>query len=577
MKDVKINNIGIIFLFLFISINFLSSQNFNTVQVFNCDSSAGFVTSNLNVSVDNNIYLEGSGSIKIQAAANLTLGGWGSVSFSPTVTNFSVGQVLSFWMYTPDSAGRIKDMELTLVDINNSSATWKFYYKTPLNQWNYYIFWLDKPTSSSGNLNLTNIKSIVLRFQQSEQFNTQFELYIDDIRLYYGYEYGNNKFASISAVCSIDEAQKEKAAQEIVAKEISPWIDISNYITKADLARGFVEVAVSFYGTDNIRWIMIGDNDAGDEKDLRAYCDGVIYELLDTQYKTVSLDSVYPKDDKYVGAMSGSWVVLRFALPKEIQSYYKLYIGAGNFQPTELQVGIKRPYWMTTYYKAEAYVVSPMPGVYANIDLKNTPQKTGWEYDIVRKIYNYVSGEYEVSQGAEIEFDASNSVVHNMNTSIVDYVWDFGDGSAQATGVKVKHTFNNIGEYNVSLTLTTSDGKTFPELPYARKTIAVKVVPTPSDIDLYQNGPNPFDLSVNNPTTIIKYKLSEESEVTIKVYTLTGRIVKTLIDKQTMPAGEWYVTWDGKDENGSLVDSGLYLYSLVTPSKTVIKKMLVIK
>lgn len=553
----------------------LFSQTFNTIQVFNCDSSDGFSSTNLNVSADNSRYIEGSGSIKLQAAATLTLSGWGMASFNPTVGNFSVGQVISFWMYTPDSAGRIKDMELSLVDINNSSATWKFYYKTPLNQWHYYTFWLDKPSASSGNLDLTSIKTIVLRFQQSEQFNIQFELWIDDIRLYYGYEY--EKIAEVSSICGVDEAQQEKAAQEIVAKEILPWVDVSNYITKADLARGFVEVAVSFYGTDNIRWMMVGDDDAGGEKDLRAYSDGVIYELLDTQYKSLSREPVYPRNDKYSGVAPGSWLVLRFSLPKEIQSYYKLYIGAGNFQPAELLVGVKRIYWMTTYYKSETYFIHPLPGVYADILIKDVPQKTGWEYDPVRKVFNYVSGKYEIPQGVEIEFDASNSTVYNMNSLIMNYVWDFGDGTPQTSGIRVKHTFNNIGEYNISLTLTTSDGKTFPELPYARKVITIKVVPTPADIELSQNGPNPFDLSVPNPKTTIKYKLSEQSEVSIKVYTLTGRIVKTLIDKQTVPAGEWYVSWDGKDENGSLVDSGLYLYSLVTPSKTIIKKMLVIR
>jgi len=560
---------------LFLSLNLLFSQTFNTVQIFNCDSSAGFVTTNLNVSVDNSNYVEGSGSIKLQAAGTLALGAWGSASFNPQVSNFSIGQVISFWMYTPDNAGRIKNMEVVLVDINNSSATWKFYYQTPLNRWHFYTFWLNKPSSSSGNLDLTNIKTIVFRIQQSEQFNTQFEVLIDDIRLYYGYEY--NRFAKIESICEINEAENEKAAQEIVAKEISPWIDISQYITKADIARGFVEVAVSFYGTDNIRWMMVGDSDSGNEKDLRAYSDGVIYELIDAQYKSPAGEVVYPRNDKYSGINSDSWIVLKFGLPKEIKSFYKIYIGAGNFQPAELLVGLKRIYWMASYYRAEAYVISPLPGVYADIEIKNVIPKAAWEYDVVRKIYNYVSGKYEISQGSEVEFDASNSVIYNMNTMITDYIWDFGDGTPQASGVKVKHVFNNVGKYDVSLILKTSDNKTFPELPYARKVITVEVKPAPSNIELYQNGPNPFDLSVSNPKTIIRYKLSEQSEVSIKIYTLTGKVVKTLVDKQTMPAGEWYVSWDGKDENGNFVDSGLYLYSLVTPSQTLIKKMLVIK
>ncbi|MEN3014356.1 MAG: PKD domain-containing protein [Endomicrobiia bacterium] len=546
-------------------------QTFQSIQISNCDTSSGWTATNLIVSSDNNIYIEGRASVMIQAAPTLVMGGWGWVSFTPQITNFSVAQVLSFWLYLPDNAGRIKNMEVVLYDTNNSSATWSYYYKVPLNEWQFYTFWLDKPTS--GNVDLTSINRITLRFQQSSQFNIAFNLYIDDIRLYSGYSY--EKFAKLETRCEIYESLQEKAAQEFIAKEISPWIDITNYISLADKARGFVEIGVLFYGSDNARWKLIGDDDAGAEKDLRAYCDGIVYELKDSRYKHPMKDVVYPIDGRYTGAVSNSWIIFEFLVPDKIQDFYKLYIG-NNFEPADLIVDNKKPYWMATYYKAEAYVITPLPGIYANINVKNVTQEAKWEYDPVRKVFNYISGKYVVTVGSEVEFDASESVVHNLNTNIVSYNWDFGDNT-KGSGVSVKHLYSNVGVYKVTLTLGSSDGKTFPEYPYAKKSIIIEVVPAPIDIKLYQNGPNPFDLSVSNPFTKIKYELSEETEVTIKVFSMTGKVIKTLIDKKTTPAGSWEVVWDGKSEDGKYVESGLYFYALITPTKTITKKMLVLR
>lgn len=563
---------------IFISVLFLSilhiyvfNQTFQSIQISNCDNTTGWTASHFILSAESSNFIEGRGSIKIQAASTLGLGYWGEVSFAPQVTNFSVGQTLSFWLYLPDNAGRIKNMQVVLYDTNNSSATWSYYYKIPLNEWQYYTFWLDRPTS--GNVNLTSISRVTLRFQQSSQFNISFELYIDDIRIYSGYNI--EKFAELETKCEIHESLQEKAASEFVAKEISPWIDITDFISPADKARGFVEVGVSVYASDNARWKLIGDDDGGAEKDIRAYCDGIIYEIKDARYKNALKDTVFPVDGKYSGASPNSWVIFEFLVPSNIQNFYKVYIG-NNFEPADLLVETKRIYWMATYYKAEAYVINPLPGIYANISVKGVTQEAKWEFDPVRKVFNYVSGKYVVSVGSEVEFDASESVVYNLTSNIIGYKWDFGDNTT-GDGVSVKHVYNNVGTYKVTLTLQSSDGRTFPEYPYARKSIIIEVTPPPTDIKLYQSGPNPFDLSVDNPFSKIRYELSEETEVTIKIFSMTGKVIKTLLDKKVMPAGTWEVIWDGKSEDGKYVESGLYFYALITPTKTITKKMLVIR
>ena len=79
---------------------------------------------------------------------------------------------------------------------------------------------------------------------------------------------------------------------------------------------------------------------------------------------------------------------------------------------------------------------------------------------------------------------------------------------------------------------------------------------------LAQNYPNPF-----NATTNISYNLADASNVTLKVYDITGRLVVTLVDGQ-MDAGEHVVAWDASN-----VSSGVYFYKLTCGDYTATKKM----
>ena len=78
----------------------------------------------------------------------------------------------------------------------------------------------------------------------------------------------------------------------------------------------------------------------------------------------------------------------------------------------------------------------------------------------------------------------------------------------------------------------------------------------PGKFQLFQNYPNPF-----NPTTTIAYQLPERSRVTLEIYDITGRQVKTLINEVQL-AGNYQITWDGADENRIAVSSGVYIYRI---------------
>jgi hypothetical protein len=93
----------------------------------------------------------------------------------------------------------------------------------------------------------------------------------------------------------------------------------------------------------------------------------------------------------------------------------------------------------------------------------------------------------------------------------------------------------------------------------------------PEGFYLEQNYPNPF-----NPVTHISYQLSSVSYVTLVIHDLLGREIKTLVTED-QPSGYYTVSWDGKDELGNTVPSGVYLYSLKTGSFIQSKKMIMMK
>jgi hypothetical protein len=94
---------------------------------------------------------------------------------------------------------------------------------------------------------------------------------------------------------------------------------------------------------------------------------------------------------------------------------------------------------------------------------------------------------------------------------------------------------------------------------------------TPKDFELYQSYPNPF-----NNQTIIKYDLLKSCQVSLTIYNILGQKVKTLV-KERQAAGSKTVSWDGKDEKGKDLASGIYFYQLKAGEVTQTKRMVLLK
>jgi len=86
-----------------------------------------------------------------------------------------------------------------------------------------------------------------------------------------------------------------------------------------------------------------------------------------------------------------------------------------------------------------------------------------------------------------------------------------------------------------------------------------------------QNYPNPF-----NPATTISYYVKQEAEVNISIYNIKGQKVKTLIN-ETKNAGSYNLEWNGVDDAGKKVSSGVYFYRLKTGDLEKVRKMILLK
>jgi hypothetical protein len=87
---------------------------------------------------------------------------------------------------------------------------------------------------------------------------------------------------------------------------------------------------------------------------------------------------------------------------------------------------------------------------------------------------------------------------------------------------------------------------------------------------LFQNRPNPF-----SPQTTIEYELRRPGRVKLDIYSVTGRLVRSLVDEERA-TGRHSVSWDGCDEAGRKVASGVYFYDLVTPGVRESRQMILL-
>ena len=117
--------------------------------------------------------------------------------------------------------------------------------------------------------------------------------------------------------------------------------------------------------------------------------------------------------------------------------------------------------------------------------------------------------------------------------------------------------------YRYQIGVSDADGEFFSPIV----TVSVEAIAG----ELAQNRPNPF-----NPTTTIRFVLPAREDVTLAIYDANGRLVRTLVN-EVRGYGAHEVTWDGRDDGGVAMGSGVYFYRLRAGKLTESKKMVLLK
>ncbi len=178
-----------------------------------------------------------------------------------------------------------------------------------------------------------------------------------------------------------------------------------------------------------------------------------------------------------------------------------------------------------------------------------------------------------LSGGVVYALDASGSVAgYGFTTSTGSYsIVDLAPGtytiSTEAPGY-------SSGSSTASPTYDASGNPQPANASYSVNSVTLvdnKTGLQPTGYALEQNYPNPF-----NPSTQIVFSIPQDQRVTVAIYNILGQKVATLLDN-TLTAGTHAVTWAGRDDNGFVVPSGVYLYRISTTNFTAVKKMMLLK
>ncbi|MYE87784.1 T9SS type A sorting domain-containing protein [Candidatus Poribacteria bacterium] len=182
-------------------------------------------------------------------------------------------------------------------------------------------------------------------------------------------------------------------------------------------------------------------------------------------------------------------------------------------------------------------------------------------------------------------FDGYQVTVRNLRTNNTITTSVRGDYFAAATADLARRSVVQVGDVIEVRVIGPNDNVESHTLSYnvtpesivnAVLSIRLDSIGKPKLTQLLQNFPNPF-----NPETWIPYQLSEDSSVSVSIYNTTGKLIRTLpLGYQS--AGFYNsrgraAYWDGRNENGESVSSGVYFYQLQTGDHTELRRMVIVK
>jgi len=158
------------------------------------------------------------------------------------------------------------------------------------------------------------------------------------------------------------------------------------------------------------------------------------------------------------------------------------------------------------------------------------------------------------------------TIAYHESDNVVTVLAYLPEGGGVPAGRSNLFKLENLGEEYEIVEISASDSRG-GLITAVSHSIAV----LPEKFELSQNYPNPF-----NATTMISFALPEPQQTTLEIFNISGQKIGTLVDGN-LEAGIYNINWNGSGDDGKTVASGVYLYKLHTDSKTISRKMTLLK
>ena len=215
--------------------------------------------------------------------------------------------------------------------------------------------------------------------------------------------------------------------------------------------------------------------------------------------------------------------------------------------------------------------------VAVDVSLANVEALMGYGFKL-----NYETDKFEFISVAPADEDLLKSTGgetlfhHVVTDGQVHVVTGMYNGTAVSGGGDiVRVVFRVLNEFEDNARFEIADGLVFDPSQLQNPAVVAGVLElqsTPREFALRQNFPNPF-----NPDTTIKYDLSESADVTLQIYNVLGQVVRTLVGSEAQNAGRYQIRWNGMDDRGVPVSSGVYFYQISAGKFQDVRKLMLLK
>ena len=300
---------------------------------------------------------------------------------------------------------------------------------------------------------------------------------------------------------------------------------------------------------------------------------GTVWEVMDDGSLTVDLPfnfRFYSRDYNHVTMCSNGWISL---LPTDMTDFYNHYIPAA-LGPYAMIAG----YW-DDLKGMKTGVDSLGAGIFNNMRLIRWHDTANNRY-IVQ--WNDAYNQYNIDLLDNASLEKFQIILLPQPDRDGDIVIQYH--TVDNPGTTTNYCTVGIENHSQTVGLAYTHGNFYPPTAAPLQAgLAVKftTVATDSYVDaddpviapfaLQQNYPNPF-----NPSTTLSFSLAKSGQARLAVYNTKGQLIRTLVDSE-LPGGQHSVVWNGLDDAGRSVSSGVYLYKLEANSASQTRRMLLMK